>query len=126
VVDKVALRQVFSEYFGFRYKFSFHRLFHTHHHLSFGAGTIGQLVADVPSALSLSPSQKTKKKITNVLPEGSGRERMTKIEEPYASYYNGLLDDPKQTIYNSGATLKYRTPILTTFIVSTVLLFGEN
>jgi hypothetical protein len=60
VVDKVKLGQVFSEYFGFPRKFSFHRLLHIHHHLSAGDGTIGQLVADVPSGLSLTPSQETK------------------------------------------------------------------
>jgi hypothetical protein len=54
VVVKVALGQVFSEYFGFPRQFSFHRLLHTHH-LSTGAGTIGQLVADVPST----PPQET-------------------------------------------------------------------
>jgi hypothetical protein len=42
VVDKVALGQVFSEYFGFPCQFSFHQLLHTHHHLLAGAGTIGQ------------------------------------------------------------------------------------
>jgi hypothetical protein len=42
VVDKVALGQVFSEYFGFSCQFSFHQLLHNHHHLSSGAGTIGQ------------------------------------------------------------------------------------
>jgi hypothetical protein len=57
VVDKVALRQVFSEYFGLLCQFSFHRLLHTHH-LSSGAGTIGQVVADVPSGLSLTPPKK--------------------------------------------------------------------
>jgi hypothetical protein len=46
VVDKVALEYVSSEYFGFPYQLSFHRLLHTHD-LSSGAGTIGQLVADV-------------------------------------------------------------------------------
>jgi hypothetical protein len=51
VVNKVALGQVFSEYFGFPCQISFHRLLHTHH-LSSGAGTIGQTVADVPSGLS--------------------------------------------------------------------------
>jgi hypothetical protein len=40
VVDKVALEQVFSEYFGFPCLPIF--LFHNHHHLSSGAGTIGQ------------------------------------------------------------------------------------
>jgi hypothetical protein len=42
LVDKVALGQVFSEYFGFAYQFSFHQLLHYHHHLSSGAGTVGQ------------------------------------------------------------------------------------
>jgi hypothetical protein len=32
VVDKVALGQVFSEYFDFPCQFSFHRLTHIHHH----------------------------------------------------------------------------------------------
>jgi hypothetical protein len=38
---------------------SFHRLLHTHH-LSTEAGAIGQLVADVPSRFSLTPTQETK------------------------------------------------------------------
>jgi hypothetical protein len=64
VVDEVALRQVFSEYFGFPCHFhstdcSTHH--HHHQHLSSGAGTTGQIVANVPSGLSLTPSQKTKK-----------------------------------------------------------------
>jgi hypothetical protein len=57
VVDKVALGQVSSEYFGFPCQFSFHRMLHTY--LSSWAGTIGQLVADVPSGLSLTPPQET-------------------------------------------------------------------
>jgi hypothetical protein len=56
VVDKVALGQVSSEYLGFPCQFSFHRLLHTHHPPS-GAGIIGQLVANVPSGLSLTPPQ---------------------------------------------------------------------
>jgi hypothetical protein len=63
VVDKVALGQIFSEHFVFLSQFSFYRLFHVHH-LSPGAGTRGQLVADVPSGLSLTPPQKTKKQKT--------------------------------------------------------------
>jgi hypothetical protein len=55
VVDKVALGQVFSEYFGFPCQSSFHQLLHNHPHLSSGVCTIGQLVADVPSELSLTP-----------------------------------------------------------------------
>jgi hypothetical protein len=67
MVDEVALGQVFSEYFGFPCEFSFHQLFHTRH-LSSGAGTIGQLVAAVPSALTISPHpKKVKKKYLNCL-----------------------------------------------------------
>jgi hypothetical protein len=62
VVDKVALGQVFSEYFGFPCQFSFHRLLHTH--LASGAGTVGQIVDNVPSGLSLTPPQETKKTTT--------------------------------------------------------------
>jgi hypothetical protein len=42
VVDKVALGQVFSEYFGFPCQSLFHKLLHNHPHLSSGACTIGQ------------------------------------------------------------------------------------
>jgi hypothetical protein len=61
VVDKVALGQVSSEYFGFPCQFSIHQLIHTH--LSSEAGTIGQLVVDVPSGLGLTPPQGIKKKL---------------------------------------------------------------
>jgi hypothetical protein len=44
VVDKLALGQVFPEYLGFLWQFSFHRLLHTHHlPSSSGAGTTGGL-----------------------------------------------------------------------------------
>jgi hypothetical protein len=43
VVDKLALGQILSEYFGFPCQFSFRRLIHTHHHLSSGAGTTCQI-----------------------------------------------------------------------------------
>jgi hypothetical protein len=56
-----ALGQVFAEYFGFPCQFSLHQLLHTH--LSSGAGTIGQLVADVPNGLSLTPPHEIKKKM---------------------------------------------------------------
>jgi hypothetical protein len=54
VVDKVALGQFFSDYFGFPWQ-RFHRLLHTCNHLSSGAGTIGQIVADLPSGLTSRP-----------------------------------------------------------------------
>jgi hypothetical protein len=39
-----------------------HHHHHHHHHLSSGAGTTGQIVADVPSGVSLSPNPKELKK----------------------------------------------------------------
>jgi hypothetical protein len=42
VVDKVALGQVFSEYFDFPCQSLLHQLLHNHPRLSSGAGTIGQ------------------------------------------------------------------------------------
>jgi hypothetical protein len=77
MVDKVALGQVFSEYFGLICQFSFHRLLHTHH-LSSGAGTIGQLVADVPGGLSLTP------------PQGNKREREREMSEIQNEYGNKI------------------------------------
>jgi hypothetical protein len=73
VVDKVALGQVFFEYFGFLCQFSFHRLLHTHH-LSSGAGTTGQLVAAVPSGLSLT---KTKLNFVAFSPQTNYTDRAT-------------------------------------------------
>jgi hypothetical protein len=64
---KWPLGQVFSEYLCFHWPFSFHRLLHIYH-LASGDGTIGQLVADVPSGLKVSThSTKLKKKITELI-----------------------------------------------------------
>jgi hypothetical protein len=62
VVDKVALAQVFSEYFGFPFQLSFHRLLHINYHLSSVADAMRQLGVDVPSGLSFAPPKETKKK----------------------------------------------------------------
>jgi hypothetical protein len=43
----------------FRFCHSFHRLLHTRHHASSGAGTIGRMVAAVPSGLSLTQPEQT-------------------------------------------------------------------
>jgi hypothetical protein len=59
VVDKEAPGQDFSEYFGFSCQFAFHQMLYTY--LSFGAGTIGQLVAGKSSGLSLTPLHKINK-----------------------------------------------------------------
>jgi hypothetical protein len=57
VVDKVAMGQVSSNYFGFLCHFTFHRLLQTH--LPSGADTMRPLVADVPSGLSFIPPHTT-------------------------------------------------------------------
>jgi hypothetical protein len=59
MVDNVALGQVFFEYFGF----PCHRLLHSYH-LSFVAGTIGQIVSDAASGLSFTPLQEIKNKLS--------------------------------------------------------------
>jgi hypothetical protein len=61
VVEKVAVRQVFSYYFGFLCQFSFRRLLYNHH-LPPGVGELGQLVTDMPSELivTLTPPKKLK------------------------------------------------------------------
>jgi hypothetical protein len=66
VVDQVALGQVSSEYFGFLYQFAFQRLPHNHHHLSPGTGTVGQIVAAIPSGHSLTPRENKKKSLVRV------------------------------------------------------------
>jgi hypothetical protein len=69
VVDKVALGQDFSEYFGFPCQSSFHLLLHNHH-LSSGAGTIGQQWPTY-QVDSVSPHpEKLKKKTSNLYSEG--------------------------------------------------------
>jgi hypothetical protein len=49
----VAQGQVFSEYFHFIYQLLHIRRYHP----SFRSGTVGQMVADVPSELILTPPQ---------------------------------------------------------------------
>jgi hypothetical protein len=51
---------VSSEYFGFPCQFSFHQMLHNR--LSSGAGTVGQLVAGVPSGLSVTTPHENKAK----------------------------------------------------------------
>jgi hypothetical protein len=66
-MDKVALGQVFSEYFGFPCQSSFHQLLQKHTHLSSGDGTIGQ---KWPQYKGLSPTPLAIKK---------GRIRLTRL-----------------------------------------------
>jgi hypothetical protein len=55
VVDKVEMEQVSFEYFGLSRQFSPHQIFHIH--LTSGADTGGQLLADVPSSVSPHPTK---------------------------------------------------------------------
>jgi hypothetical protein len=57
-VDRAALEQVFSKSIVSPASHST-CLLHIYHHLSLGAGTIGQIVATVPSGLDLTPPQET-------------------------------------------------------------------
>jgi hypothetical protein len=66
VVDKVALGQVFSEYFGFPCQSSFQQLLHNHPHLSSGAGTVGQ---KWPQYKGLSPTPLAIKRILKITPQ---------------------------------------------------------
>jgi hypothetical protein len=50
VVDKVSLRNVFSEYFGFPFQFSYYQLLHTQ--LSIAVSAVGPIVTGVPSGLN--------------------------------------------------------------------------
>jgi hypothetical protein len=78
VVDKSALVQVFSEYFGFPCQ-SFYRLHYTHHHpSSSGARIIGHLVATATVDLvPLHPMKQTKKKNSVEEDPESGLQHMT-------------------------------------------------
>jgi hypothetical protein len=55
VVHKVALGQVFSKYFGFPCKSSFHQFLRSHHHLIIWGWYNRPVVPSVPNGLSLTP-----------------------------------------------------------------------
>jgi hypothetical protein len=86
---KVALEEVFSEYFCFPWQSSFQQMPHTQ--LSSVAGTIGQLVADVPSGPSLTPLPENKKRII--------------IQFVNAKFGCPLMNSAKQTHYTGGGKL---------------------
>jgi hypothetical protein len=88
VVDKMTLGKVFSEYFGFPCQLSVPRLLHTHH-LSSGAGTIGQLMADVPSGLSLTPPPRNPTRKEEILRECTAKSAEKRFD--IMSYFNIIL-----------------------------------
>jgi hypothetical protein len=90
VVDKVALGQVFSEYFSFPCHISFHRLFHAHH-LSAGDGTIGQLLILTPPKKK--PLAVTSKHLTNNADLASmNTEDYANINHSYSSAFQTVLN----------------------------------
>jgi hypothetical protein len=84
VVDKVALGQVFSEYFGFPCQSSFHQLLHNHPHLSSRAGTIGQKWPQY-KGISSTPLAIRKKK--EVIYKVIGFPHASKVRHPYSLNY---------------------------------------
>jgi hypothetical protein len=58
VVDKAALGQVSCKHFSYPCH-SLHWLLHNHHQPLSGDGTVGQMAANMPSGLSLTPPQET-------------------------------------------------------------------
>jgi hypothetical protein len=95
VVDKVVLGQVFSEYFDFTCNSSFDQILHTH--LSSGAGTIGQLVANVPSEISLIPLHEIKK-------NEQTKDRSPESINALYGKKDGILSLFSLYIYNTGKT----------------------
>jgi hypothetical protein len=80
VVDKVALGQVFSEYFSFPCQSSFQQLLHNHR-LSSGAGTIGQQWPTY-QVDSVSPHpEKLKTKLLNIFLEGMRKIMKTSVRK---------------------------------------------
>jgi hypothetical protein len=78
VVDKVALGQVFSEYFCFPCQMSFHRLLHTHR-LSSGTGTTGE-----------NSGRRTKWTLSHSTPrrEKKGKKKEKKGKSSYLTLHN--------------------------------------
>jgi hypothetical protein len=70
VVEKVALGQVFSEYFGFPCQSSFYQLLHNHPHLSSGDGAIGkkwpQYKGLSPTPIAIQRKKKGKRKSVEI------------------------------------------------------------
>jgi hypothetical protein len=83
LVVKVALRQVFSEYFSFPCQSSFHQLLHNHPHLSSGAGTIGQMC---PQYKGVSPTPLAIKKYLLMELSRSGGAASSATSNTYCNY----------------------------------------
>jgi hypothetical protein len=83
VVGKAPLKQVSSMYIGFPC------LLHTHHHPSSRGGTVGQIVINILSGLSLSPPQGTNYKIWSHTPthtRGIGLPFKLRKRKPLSGY----------------------------------------
>jgi hypothetical protein len=73
VVDKMALGQVFSEYFGFPCQSSFHQLLHNHPHLS-------SRVYNRPVPGDVSPTPQKKKLVVDRASLNRRSDEMYKVE----------------------------------------------
>jgi hypothetical protein len=111
VVDKLTLRQIFSEYFDLPYQFSFHQLLHSrqhhhhhhHHYLTSEVCTVGQIVADVTSGLihSSPRNKKNRKRIeVNSQLHGGPLSLVTTIEELFERKSSG--SSPENREYGRG------------------------
>jgi hypothetical protein len=65
-MDKLVLREVFSEFFSSPCQ-SFHQLLQTDHYQSYEACKVSQTVAHIPSGLSRTTPKETKKTITIII-----------------------------------------------------------
>jgi hypothetical protein len=87
--------QVFSEYFGFSCQFSFQQMLYSQL-----ARTIGQLVADVPSGLNLTPPHPTKQKESFVV-------YAVDVTVCYRGYWRPLHEVREHTVDSDSKTLGY-------------------
>jgi hypothetical protein len=90
----VALGQVFSEYFGFPCQSSFHQLLHNHH-LSSGAGAIGQQWPTY-QVDSVSPRETKKLVLVGVLGQVPARRKVSVCIGEYKQRENtGMQTGPE-------------------------------
>jgi hypothetical protein len=116
------LGQAFSEYFGFPCH-SFHRVLHTHHYPSSGAGTRGQIVANVLNGL-VSPHPKKLKKIPNFSGIPSPQVLSLATKPRTTSSYGGRI--PSGFMINSNRIITQSFSDHKTTTATTILLLPQD
>jgi hypothetical protein len=96
-MDKVALGQVFSEYFSFPCQLTCHQM--PHIHIASWAGTIGQLVTDVPNGISLTA------------PHGERELRVVRNLQTFWRYTSPLSSQSKCKLSKKPAIIRRQTGI---------------